>query len=311
MAAQRHGGGHARVAIAAVAAVGAALAAATGCAHDRSAGASDNPAHGAASSGASSLSVLAASSPGALVRGAADVLTKSGSSQARTQMVMTSGGTRVAVDGAGAFDYRERAGELVVRLPEGASGESPDRRRRVTEVFISGALYMKNRGAGVPPDKWVRVDTTSVSDGNLLTGGATDPVSAAELLRGARKVTYAGRSTVRGARVLRYRGTVDIAAAARDASPSWHAQLAAAAKGFAKRTVPFDAYIDGQGRLRKIRHQFTFAAGVRGEPGATEPDSDGGRMAVASTTWLYGFGAPVTVGLPESGDIYAGKIAPS
>lgn len=71
--------------------------------------------------------------------------------------------------------------------------------------------------------------------------------------------------------------------------------LAAAAKGFAKDTVPFDAYLDGEGRLRKVRHQFSFS-------------NQGRTVAVASTTLLYGFGVPVEVTLPDRRDIYAGKI---
>jgi hypothetical protein len=123
----------------------------------------------------------------------------------------------------------------------------------------------------------VRVDTRTLSDGNLVTGGATDPLVAAELLRGARKVTYVGAEQLDGVRVRHYRG------------------VTAAEKGFAKRDVPFDAYLDEQGRLRKVEHHFSFVNGGR-------------TVDVASTTVLYGFGVPVAVKLPAAGDIYAGKI---
>ena len=66
---------------------------------------------------------------------------------------------------------------------------------------------MKNRGAGVPADKWVRVDTADLSDGNLVTGGATDPYAAAALLRGTRTATYVGRTELAGTHVRHYRGT--------------------------------------------------------------------------------------------------------
>jgi hypothetical protein len=251
-------------------------------------------------------------------------------------MSMASGGTRIAVDGEGRFDYRRGEGSLTVRLPEGTSGARPGERRTVTELVVPGALFMKNRGAGVPAGKWVRVDTNALADGNLISAGATDPVSAAELLRGARKVTYEGRvRTADGTTVRRYRGTLDLAAAARAASPHRRGQLAAAARGFSEGTVPFDAQIDGQGRIRKVRHQFTFAGGAPSGPDGTESgdagadadaegrggnDGDGGDagdghhghdgVAVASTTWFYGYGVPVKVVMPEPDDIYTGKIAP-
>lgn len=240
--------------------------------------------------------------PGPAVRTAADGLAAAGSSRAATSMLMTSGGTRVVVNGRGTFDYRRHVGRLKVR-PPGAHAV-------ITQLLAPGALYMKNRGAGVPPGKWVRVDVTALPDGNLVTNGATDPVSAAELLRGARDVTYEGEYAVRapgadGVRTRHYRGTVDLAAAAGAASSRARPQLTAAARGFSETAVPFDAYIDGQGRLRKVRHRFTFGSGARSQPGRNAT----GGTAVASTTWFHGFGAPVKVVMPDPDDIYAGKIA--
>ena len=235
--------------LAAVAAVGAVLLLATGCTENGTAAASDKASYGR-------------SGPRETVRAAAAALERYGTSRTRTSMSMASGGTRIAVDGEGSFDYRKPAGQLTVRLPEGTSGARPGERRTVTEIVVPKALYMKNRGEGVPAGKWVRVDTTSLADGNLISAGATDPVSAADLLRGARRVTFLGARKVHGETLRRFHGTVDLKVAAREASPRWRAQLAAAADGFSGGVVPFDAQIDGQGRLRKVRHRFTFAGGA-------------------------------------------------
>ncbi|WP_314175090.1 hypothetical protein [Streptomyces winkii] len=351
MAARRHGRRQAWVTGVAAAAAGASLLLATGCTENDAAVASDRdpPASygdpgasgspngsraGDGSSGAGSGSgsggpgarrtpgLTAPSDPGKAVRAAADALARHGTSRTRTSMSMASGGTRIAVRGEGRFDYRKGEGGLTVRLPEGTSGARPGERRTVTELVVPGALYMKNRGAGVPRDKWVRVDTDALADGNLISAGATDPESAAELLRGARHVTYEGAvRTPGGTAVRRYRGTLDLAAAARAASPHRRGQLEAAARGFSERSVPFDAQIDGQGRLRKVRHEFTFAGGTpSGRDGTESGRAGGGRdggdrggvdgIAVASTTWFYGYGAPVKVVMPEPDDIYAGEIAP-
>ncbi|MGW6393794.1 hypothetical protein ACWFR1_25580 [Streptomyces sp. NPDC055103] len=227
------------------------------------------------------------------VRNAPDALTRAGTAKASTSMEMAAGGTRVTIRGEGGYDFRRRTGRLQVTLPKDAAGA--DEHRPITELLTPGALYMKNRGAGVPADKWVRVDTTTLDDGNLVTGGATDPAAAAELLRGAREATYLGEVDLAGVKVGHYRGVADIAHAARVASPQLRGALAAAAKGFAKDTVPFDAYLDAEGRLRKVRHQFSFS-------------NQGRTVAVASTTLLYGFGVRVQVTLPDRRDIYAGKI---
>ncbi len=208
-------------------------------------------------------------------------------------MEMATGGTRVTIRGEGGVDFKNRMGQLLVLLPADAAGK--EEHQPITELLVPGALYMKNRGAGVPADKWVRVDTTTLADGNLVTGGATDPLAAAELLRGAQEVTYVGETELAGEKVRHYQGTTDIGRAAQSASPAVKGALEAAAKGFSTDTVPFDAYLDRQGRLRKVRHRFTYV--------------NNGVIDVSSTTLLYGFGTPVTVVLPASKDIYAGKIA--
>ncbi|MHC5701121.1 hypothetical protein HHX38_02740 [Streptomyces sp. PKU-MA01144] len=227
------------------------------------------------------------------VRKAADVLAEAGTAKARTAMETAAGGTRVTIRGEGGYDFRRAMGRLRVVLPNDPAGSSG--RQPITELLAPGALYMKDRGAGVPPDKWVRVDTTALTDGNLVTGGATDPAAAAELLRGARSATFVGHVELAGVRVAHYRGVTDIAHAARAASAHARGALAAAAEGFDQDTVSFDAYLDSEGRLRKVRHQFSFA-------------NQGRTVAVASTTLLYEFGVPVVVRLPDRRDIYAGRV---
>ncbi|MBD0742011.1 hypothetical protein [Streptomyces sp. CBMA152] len=233
--------------------------------------------------------------PGQVVAGAVDGLVAAHSSKASTSMEMASGGTRVTIRGEGVYDFTHRMGQLKVVLPKDAAGA--EEHLPITELLAPGALYMKNRGAGVPADKWVRVDTATLPDGNLVTGGVTDPMVAAELLRGAGGVTYAGEENLAGVRVRHYRGVADIPRAASAAGPHARDSLAAAAKGFGRQkgAVPFDAYFDAQGLLRKLRQQFSYV-------------NQGRTVAVASTTLLYGFGVPAAVRLPADRDIYAGKI---
>ncbi|MEU2956944.1 hypothetical protein [Streptomyces xanthochromogenes] len=263
MVVQRHGAGRAG-AIVTAALVGGVFAAASGC-----------------GGGTAEMTGGPTPDPAVLVRAAADRLVAAGSSQATTSMEMATGGTRVTIRGEGTYDYRHRTGQLTVMLPKDVKGA--EERRPITELLAPGALYMKNRGAGVPADKWVRVDTTALADGNLVTGGATDPYAAAELLRGATGVTYVGEESLAGVKVRHYRGSVVLPAKV--------------AKGFSTAVVPFDAYFDGSGRLCKVRQQFSYVN--RDRP-----------VAVASTTLLYGFGAAVGVRLPEARDIFDGKIQP-
>lgn len=319
MVAQRRGLRQAAVTAASTAAAGAMLASVTGCSGGGAA-AEDQPGAARASQAAGTAQGSRASrdSPAAAtsVRRAAGALERAGTSRVRTSMVTASGGTRLSLDGRGAFDYRRRLGRLILRLPDGAAGAGAGVRRRVTEITTPRAVYMKNRGAGVPADKWVRLATADLDDGNLVSSGATDPLSAAELLRGARRVSYVGTAELDGEPVRHYRGSADLGLAARKAPRDRRRRLARAAKGFATRAVPFDAYLDGQGRLRKVRHRFSCPRSARegrnGRGGAA-PGSGarGPGVDVLSTTRLYGFGTPVAVTMPDASDIYAGKIAPS
>ncbi|MEU1486190.1 hypothetical protein [Streptomyces sp. NPDC005752] len=275
---QRSGGGALAVCALAVAGV---MALGTGCAGGGSGGRQAVAgAHGAGT-------------PAAVVRRAAEELVGAGSAETRTSMETAAGGTRVTIRGQGVYDFREQRGRIKVVLPKDAAGT--DEHLPITELLAPGALYMKNRGAGVPADKWVRIDTSALEDGNLVTGGVTDPTAAAELLRGAGEVVYVGRTELAGVGVRHYRGVADLESAAREASPSSRAALAAAAKGFSTDTVPFDAYLDDEGLLRKVRHHFTFA-------------TEGPAVAVVSTMLLYGFGVPVSVELPPEGGIYTGRV---
>lgn len=286
MAVGWHGRGGAVTASVLAGAVGMTLLTVTGCAEG---GATDHEGkpHGTRPDAAS-------------VKRAADTLTRFGTARTRTSMETASGGTRVTIEGRGSFDFVRRKGRLRVELPSGADGARPGEHRPVTELIAPGALYMKNRGAGVPHDKWVRVETATLPDGNLVTGGATDPVSAAELLRGARHIVYEGVTELKGERVWHFSGVVNMEAAAAAAPPHARRQLRAAEKGFSGNEVPFDAYLDGEQRLRKVQHRFTFAGG---------PTDEGEGIAVISTTRLDGFGTRVRVVMPASRDIYAGRIA--
>lgn len=281
----------------------------------------------------------------AVVRHAPEALARAGGARVRTSMETVSGGTRLTIRGRGGYDFTRPVGRLTVTLPEGTEGSAG--RRAITEVFTPGTLYMKNRGAGVPAGKWVRLDTGALVDGDLLTSGATDPLAAAELLGGAREVAYVRDEWIGDTRVGHYWGTIDLDRAARAAPVRDRAALAAAAKGFSSGTVAFDAYLDEAGRPRVLRYRFGVGArdaraGGRGPVGETgvaptapatySPggDGDSGRrpdaapaaspaaslatpltvpMTVVSTVELGSFGFRPDIELPAPAEIYAGTVA--
>lgn len=234
------------------------------------------------------------------VSGAAAALVRAGSSRVATSMRMASGGTWLTITGTGGFDYVKRQGRLTLTLPADAAGD--EEHKPLIELLMPGALYMKDRGEGVPAGKWVRVDTTRLPDGNLVTGGATEPLAAAELLGGAQDVTLVGVETLPdGTRVRHYRGSADIARAARATAAAARGPLEAAARGFTVTRVPFDAWLDARGRLRQVSQRFTFSSAGAAK-GADR------NVTVVSTTRFDGFGTAVPIAMPRPADIWTGKI---
>ncbi|MFI9205032.1 hypothetical protein [Streptomyces sp. NPDC053048] len=343
MAVLRHRRGSGVVAGAVAGGLALGLLVVAGCAEKEPAG--DGPGAGSGGSGlvrqAHEAAAPGAADPAralATVRRASAMLAAAGGAKVRTSMETVSGGTRLTIRGRGVYDFERPVGRLTVLLPEGGAGSTGH--RPITEVFAPGALYMKNRGAGVPAGKWVRIDTAALADGDLLTSGATDPLAAAELLGGARGVAYAGEELLGAERVAHYWGTVDLSRAAQAAPERDRAALEAAAKGFSSGTVAFDAYLDRQGRPRLLRYRFGVAerkgagraaVGVShrppreaaGAPAASAAVSDGSGSAVASATpsappspmtvvstvELFSFGIRPDIALPAPGEIYAGTVA--
>ncbi|KNB51395.1 hypothetical protein [Streptomyces caatingaensis] len=236
------------------------------------------------------------------MRRVAGALARTGGARVRTSMETESGGTRLTILGRGVYDFARPVGRLTVRVPQDARGTAEH--RPITEVFTPGALYMKNRGAGVPPEKWVRLDTAALPDGDLLTSGATDPLAAAELLGGAREVTSMRDEGLDGMPVRHFWGTIDLAEAARRAPARDRAVLTAAARGFSAGTVAFDAFLDEEGLPRLLRYRF----GVDEREEAADGSGAGKRTTVVSTVELSSFGFAPDIRLPESGDIYAGRV---
>jgi hypothetical protein len=225
----------------------------------------------------------------------------------RTTVESAVGGTRLPIRGSGVYDFAGRLGRLRLVFPNDASG-TPEH-SPITELLAPSVLFMLGRGAGIPPDKWLRADTDTIADGNLVSGGATDPLLAAELLRGTRTVTASRVERLHGATVRHFRGTTNVGLAARAvyAAPSGaQGALAAAAGGLADPTAPFDAYLDRWGRLRMVRYRFLVRD--EGQPGREGAAGAPRTVSVLSTTELYDFGAHAAVDLPESADIYPGAI---
>ncbi|MFG2820627.1 hypothetical protein ACGFX4_14515 [Kitasatospora sp. NPDC048365] len=238
-----------------------------------------------------------AADPVTAVRNAADITGRTGSVHAKTELTTESAEKKAVFNGTGGYDYVKRLGRLEIDVPPGAATTG-----RITEVVLPGTVYLQNSGAKIPEGKWVKLDVRQLPDGNLVSSGATDPASAAGALRGAQTAELVGSETVGGVELKHYKGTLDLAKAAEVTGGRGADGLRMAAQTFTVKEVPYEAWLDAQGRLHKVVETFAFA----GVAGSKAPKD---QVKVVSTTSLSDFGKPVEAAEPAASEIYSMKAS--
>ncbi|GAA2742925.1 MULTISPECIES: hypothetical protein [Kitasatospora] len=238
-----------------------------------------------------------AADPVTAVRNAADITGRTGSVHARTELTTESADKKAVFNGSGGYDYVKRLGRLEIDVPPGAATTG-----KITEVVLPGTVYLQNSGAKIPEGKWVKLDVRQLPDGNLVSSGATDPASAAGALRGVQSAELIGSETVDGVELKHYKGTLDLAKAADATGGRGADSLRMGAQTFTVKEVPYEAWLDAQGRLHKVVETFSFA-GVAGSKAAKD------QVKVVSVTSLADFGKPVDAAEPAAADIYAMKAS--
>ncbi|WP_194897781.1 hypothetical protein [Catenulispora pinisilvae] len=277
-------------------------------------------------SGGSATAVDLHAAPAAAVTGAAAATRQAGTAQVDTVVTVASPATpargktpavaaqTLTMHGTGLFDFGKQVGSVDLTVPTGTLNEvlTPS-----TVYLRRGAATATSTAAAASASAWTKMATANVSDGNLISGGATEPSLVFAMLGGMQGgVKYVGQDSVRGTPVAHYQGTLDLTqaatalagqamakdggAAAQDAAADKQA-LTNAARAFTTTKVPFDAYLDGQGRLRRFVASFSFV-----ENPTTKPVAQ-----VTSATELYGFGTPVTVVTPTVAGSASGSPAAS
>jgi hypothetical protein len=239
---------------------------------------------GAATAGCSSPSVSVASDPVAAVRNAALVSSRIHTAKVETSVDMAVGGANRHFTGLGEFDFDRQVGAIILQTPQSSIP--------LDEIITPTTLYLRQSGANA---KWRWVDATTLPDGDLISAGYTSPVFDFALLRGVGgdTVQYAGQDTVHGTTVAHYTGTLDLTASARQAQDPIKGELLSAAHSFSQSTVPFDAYLDSQDKLRRVVAHFSFPAEA----------PQRGEVQIAATTDLLDLDKPVTVVTPPRKDV--------
>jgi hypothetical protein len=209
----------------------------------------------------------------AIVAAAPDATAKAGTTRMTLSLTVKSGTQTAPITGNGSYDYKKRIGELTLVLPAQFGGT-------MHEIINGNLLYL--RLPQLSPKYYV-IDVDKLTDGTGTFSqlGNADPSAALETLRGVTSdVQNIGTETIRGAKTTHYRGTLDLAKAAEKAPVAVRQRLLQQLKTV--KSAPFDAFIDDEGRLRKMTTHIVL-------------DST---SYVDTNVEMFDFGAPVRVAIP-------------
>ena len=239
---------------------------------------------GCGGSGSSTQTPSAQADPTGVVQAASDTTAEAGSSRFQTTTVSTISGKDLTTTSTGAFDPDKRVGQIDITIAQaGQAGAT------IQERVLGDDLYIAD------PTQQGSYYHLSVSDlvGTSFASGA-DPTASFQALKAASAgVTKVGAEQVRGEDTTHYRGTFDETAALAKVSGAAKDLLTAAFKGSDVTAVPFDAWVDGQGRLRRVVQTLTLSPG-------------GSSVKTTSTTEVFDFGSAVQVSAPPAAQVKDG-----
>lgn len=190
----------------------------------------------------------------------------------------------VELSGVGVATSDGGAGESTFSLPGGAG----DLRQRI----VDGVLYLE-----LPQQQGVfyELQVSDVVDTSLAA--ATDVTSGLQALRGVSDdAEEVGREDVRGEQTTRYSGTLDAKKALEVVQGPLRDQLDEVLKGSDVDRVPFDAWIDDEGRIRRLDQTLTI----------TNPEAEAQELEVVTRLEFYDFGVAVDVEAPPASAVRDG-----
>jgi len=236
----------------------------------------------------------------ALIADAAGKTAAAGSARVATEVrVADPGRGQTRFSGKGAFDFEQRKGEMTLRLVEGEEGAFGGRSKA---VFVDTSVYYQLPPGALGGGKsWIRLDLQNIADasgidfGPLVQGSQADPSQYLLWLSALGPgVTKIGEEEIRGVPTSRYRAVVDLNLLESQAPPGKEAEWSAYVQTLRDRIgldfVPVEVWVDDDGLIRRLYHEYGFAAE--------------GTSAVV-TTELFDFGADVNVKAPPPGQVAA------
>ncbi|MCW2544543.1 MAG: lipoprotein [Frankiales bacterium] len=221
----------------------------------------------------------------------AAVLTSSGAKTAAagtSRMSLTSesttNGQHVLISGDGAFAFSGGEGDMKLTIGGLPGGQDLTMR----ELITGGNLYLSITGQ----PGYYRLKVADLLGTSL--GQGTNPASGLAVLAGiSGPISTVGTEDVRGAKTTHVRGTIDGAKAQASVGGAMKAYLKGILGSATPGPIPFEAWVDGEGRMRKLVQNVTLTV-------------KGVKVVSKTTTEYYDFGTKVAVKAPPASEVKDG-----
>lgn len=250
------------------------------------------------SSGNGSTGNQAQASPPEIVSAAYAKTTSAKTAKAQISTDISAARQSVPVTASGTIDFSGPSADLTEHLPQGAGN---------LEVrYLNGFIYeqlppaiAQQIGATKP---WISIDANKIAQQKygaslsmLQSSTPGNPSDQLSYLRGASDhVTTVGKETVDGAQTTHYTMTLDLDKAT-NSSPQAKQAVAKLEQQLGTHTLPAQAWIDDQGRVRKLTLTETMAHPPTGSNGQQT-----GPITIHLTEMLSDFGTAVNVAAPPA-----------
>ena len=232
-----------------------------------------------------------------------------GSSRIEFEVEFRGGGESFTVAGEGVFDYEQQRGRTTFDVGELAAATGGSDAGRLELVFDGLVYYMRFPSgvlANVANGRWLKVDLREAADEAGADLGALEqldqsPTELLQFLQGASDdVDEVGTETVRGVETTHYRADVDLERAAEitaeraglsdELREQLRREIERTREQTGLSTLPVDAWLDDEGRLRRMKMDV-------------ELDVAGRPAGMLTTMELFDFGVEVDVRPPPADEV--------
>jgi hypothetical protein len=207
----------------------------------------------------------------------------------------------MAFSGAGIFDGRTRSGALNMRFTMPADvqaqlGGADPTMQMIMDGSDGLVMYMRSPlFRTLPSDKWVKLDMEKLAKkqgidlSSVLDAGQADPSQSLHMLMASTDAHPVGYDRVRGVFTTHYTLNVDLGRLAKG-SAALRKTFEMLHKLTGVQSFPAEAWIDNQGRVRRMKIDMSF-------------NTPTGAFTMSMTEDLYAFGVKVNVQPPDSSQV--------